>query len=63
VAPAFRDGQLHIAAGRALYVIDGASGSVRWSYVMGSAPTTAVTVSGGSIIVGTEENGLLVLRR
>ncbi len=63
VAPAFRDGHLHIAAGRALYVIDGASGSVRWSYVMGSAPTTAVTVSGGSIIVGTEENGLLVLRR
>ncbi len=63
VRPAIRKGDLYVLAGKALYVLDAKDGGVKWSYVMDSIATTSAVIAEGNIIYGTQEDGVVVLRR
>lgn len=63
VRPAIRQGDLYVLAGKALYVLDARDGGVKWSYVMDSIATTSAVIAEGNIIYGTQDEGMIVLRR
>lgn len=63
VRPAIRKGDLYVLAGKALYVLDAKDGGVKWSYVMDSIATTSAVIAEGNIIYGTQDDGVVVLRR
>ncbi len=63
VHPSIRKGDLFILAGKAMYVIDTKDGDVKWSYVMDSIATTSAVIAENNIVLGTQSDGMLILRR
>ncbi|HON79117.1 MAG TPA: PQQ-binding-like beta-propeller repeat protein, partial [Spirochaetota bacterium] len=61
--PVIRGGNMYAVTERVLYMIDTESGNVKWSYVMEHFPATGVTISDNNLYVGTEKNGIIVLRK
>lgn len=61
--PVIRGGNMIAVTERVLYVIDKISGNVRWSYVMENFPATGFAVSERNLFIGTENKGIIVLRK
>lgn len=61
--PVIHGGSIYAVTERALYTIDKHSGHVTWSYVMKNFPATGVAVSGDNLFIGTENKGIIVLRK
>jgi outer membrane protein assembly factor BamB len=61
--PVIHGDSIYAITERALYTIDKHSGHVTWSYVMKNFPATGVAVSGDNLFIGTENKGIIVLRK
>ncbi|TAL38698.1 MAG: hypothetical protein EPN93_04300 [Spirochaetes bacterium] len=54
---------IHVLADKAYYILDGAEGSVKWSFVIPSPSSSGVAFTADNVYFGTEGNGIIRLRR